>query len=348
MKEEEDIEVAPQSEPAKPAPGRQHRAALWHESFPADPDMRNADGAAPAAERLLDADLPVHEGVRRLVALFNQSLLANVEGAVIGSNSRALHDLRIAIRRIRTVLRAFRKPLRKTSARRIDDDLRDLNRCLGPVRDLDAWIGFCEKADVARRFSKHRLWPKFVAYQKELRRMQCTTVRRHLRGSGFASLRTRVDRFLLAELPAASGAAAAPLGPLFRRALLKSLRRALKLSGLRHSHDPDDLHELRVELRRIRYFCGFFGEMLGPRMSKLSRRAHRVERVLGEMRDADLALARVTMEGPRPPRLLVVELRRLARADAAVVDAEWDKLADRDVVSAARRELKHPPNPKIS
>jgi hypothetical protein len=160
MKEEEDIEVAPQSEPAKPAPGRQHRAALWHESFPADPDMRNADGAAPAAERLLDADLPVHEGVRRLVALFNQSLLANVEGAVIGSNSRALHDLRIAIRRIRTVLRAFRKPLRKTSARRIDDDLRDLNRCLGPVRDLDAWIGFCEKADVARRFSKHRLWPR--------------------------------------------------------------------------------------------------------------------------------------------------------------------------------------------
>ena len=173
--------------------------------------------------------------------------------------------------------------------------------------------------------------------------MQCTTVRRHLRGSGFAALRTRVDRFLLAELAAAGSCATAPIGPLSRRALLKSLRRALKLGGLRHSLDPDELHKLRVELRRIRYFCGSFRELLGPRMLKLSRRAHRVERVLGEMRDADLALARVMREGPRPPRLLVVELRRLARADAAVVDAEWDNLADRDFVSAARRELKHPP-----
>ena len=76
-------------------------------------------------------------------------------------------------------------------------------------------------------------------------------------------------------------------------------------------------------------------------MKKLSRRAHRVERVLGEMRDADLALGRVTREGPRPPRLLVAELRRLARADAAVVDAEWGRLAAPGFITAARRELKH-------
>jgi CHAD domain-containing protein len=341
MQEEGTIgDGARKSGPAVPEPAPPQRAGRWRESFPVDHDLRITQGPVPP-EPLLEANLPLNEGIRRLIGPFHQTLLANVDGAVIGSNSRALHDLRISIRRIRIVLRAFRRPLRKTSAGRIDDDLRDLNRCLGPVRDLDVWIGFCEKGAVARRFSKHRLWPKFVAYQKELRSMQCATVRRHLRGAGFAALRTRIDRFLTAELPAAGGAAAAPIGPLSRRALLKSLRRALKIGGLRHSRDPEELHELRVELRRIRYFCGFFAELLGPRMLKLSRRAHRVERVLGEMRDADLALARVTREGPRPPRELVGELRRLAGADASVVDDEWEKLSDHDLVSAARRELKH-------
>jgi CHAD domain-containing protein len=301
---------------------------------------RAQGGAAPAAARL-DAGLPAYEGVRRLVGPFYQALLANVEGAVIGTDNRALHDLRIAIRRIRSVLRAYRRALRKTSAKRIDADLKALNLYLGPVRDLDVWIGFCEEQAAAGQFSSHRLWPKFITFQRQLRTMQRATVRRHLRGAGFAALRARIDRFLAADLPAAGRAAAAPLGLLSRRAMQKSLRRALKLGGLRHSQVPEELHDLRIELRRLRYFCGFFGEMLGPRMKKLSRRAHRVERVLGEMRDADLALGRVTREGPRPPRLLVAELRRLARADATVVDAEWGRLADPGFVAAARRELKH-------
>jgi len=320
--------------------GRERTAAPWHESFPADLDLRRApDGAATVAPTL-DAGLPAHEGVRRLVGPFYQALLANVEGAVIGTDSRALHDLRIAIRRIRSVLRAYRRALRKTSAKRIDADLKDLNRCLGPVRDLDVWIEFCGKQALAGQFLSHRLWPKFIAFQIQLRTMHRATVRRHLRGAGFAAQRVRIERFLEAELPSGGRAASAPLGPVARRALLKSLRRALKLGGLRHSSVPEELHQLRIELRRLRYFCGFLGDMLGPRMHKLSRRAHRVERVLGEMRDADLALARVTTEGPRPPRLLVAELRRLAKADAAVVDAEWGRLADPEFIAAARAELK--------
>ena len=318
---------------------RPKTAAPWRESFPADHDLRSAQGAA--AGPTLDAGLPSHEGVRRLVGPFYKALLSNVEGSVIGTDSRALHDLRIAIRRIRSVLRAYRRTLRKTSAKRIDADLKDLNRCLGPVRDLDVWIGFCELQAAAGELSSHRLWPKFIAFQRQLRTMQRATVRRHLRGARFAALRARIDRFLAAELPAAGRAASAPLGPLSRRAMQKSLRRALRLGGLRHSQAPEELHELRIELRRIRYFCGFFGEMLGPRMKKLSRRARRIERVLGEMRDADLALARVTREGPRPPRPLVAELRRLARADATVVDGEWQRLAAPEFVTAARRELKH-------
>jgi CHAD domain-containing protein len=331
------------SGPARPEPDRTHPVGgPWHESFPADHDLRGAQEIVPTQERLLEASLSVKECVRRLVGPFHRSFLANIEGSVTGSDINALHDLRIAIRRIRTVLRAFRRSLRKTSAKRIDADLKNLNQCLGPVRDLDVWIAFCEKESTSGGFSNHRLWPKFIAFQKELRRLQHTTVRRHLRGAGFYALRTRIDRFLEVELPEAGGSASEPLGPVSRRALLKSLRRMSKLGGLRHSCVAEELHELRIELRRIRYYCGFFEEMLGPRIHKLSRRAHRVERVLGEMRDADLALARVTREGPRPPRLLVKELRRLARADEAVVDAEWQKLADPEFIAAIRRELKHP------
>jgi CHAD domain-containing protein len=282
----------------------------------------------------------MNEGVRRLVGLFHQSLLANVGGALDGSTTEPLHDLRIAIRRIRCVLRAFRKPLRKTSAKRIDDDLRRLNRALGTVRDLDVWIAFCERMAAEGDYAKHRYWPKFMVYQKGLRHLHHATVRRHLRGAGFAALRMRINRFLFLELAAAVGQAAEPIGPLARRAIAKTLRQALKLREWRYSSVPEERHELRIALRRVRYYCGFFEEMLGPGVHKLGRRAQRVERVLGDMRDADLGLDRVLNEGPRPPRRLVEQLRRLAQADATEIESQWAKFSDPKFVGAMRAELK--------
>jgi CHAD domain-containing protein len=315
------------------------QAARWREAFPADLDLQAVRSGSPAP--LLAAGMSIHEAARRLLALQDRVMRANVEGALRGAGDQPLHDLRIAIRRMRVVLRAFRKPLGLASAVRIDRDLQQLNRTLGLARDLDVWIGFFSNEAVSRQFTGHRLWAGFVRHQLELRRLQQATVRRQLHGARFRALAARIDRLLRVELPAAEAAGPPqPLAGPARRAVGKHLRMVLRHGDLRRSRSPEKLHRLRIALRRLRYLGGLLGEVLGRPVRKLGRRTHAIERVLGEMRDADLALARIRQEGPAPPRLLVRQLERLRRADTAVLEAAWNRLVEPAFILPLRRELK--------
>jgi CHAD domain-containing protein len=315
------------------------RAAQWREAFPADIDIRLVGGGPHPT--LVGRSVPVHEAIRRLLSLHDRTILINVQGALAGHGDEALHDLRIAIRRMRTVLKAFRQTLAGTAAARIERELQELNRILGVARDLDVWIGFFSRESVSSQFTGHRLWAGFVAHQLELRRLQQVTVRRHLHGAGFNALRLRIARFLRLELAraAAAGPGASVAAPA-RQAVRKSLRRAMELGHLRRSHSPEKLHRLRIALRRVRYLGGFFGPALGRSVRRLTRRAHALERLLGEMRDADLALARIRQEGPTPPRLLVRQLDKLRQADSAAMESAWARLQDPAFLLSLHRQLK--------
>jgi CHAD domain-containing protein len=323
---------SPGIEPAR------RQAALCREAFPVDLDLRLLAGPAPVP--LLKRSLSLPEGVQRLLFLQYRTMEANVRGAVAGDGEEALHDLRIAVRRMRAVLRAFRKPLAGTSAARIDGDLQRLNRVLGLARDLDVWIGFFSTESVSAQFTGHRLWARFVAHQLELRRLQQATVRRQLHGSGFAALQLRIGRLLRVELPAAAASSPEPsLERSARRALLKSLRRALDLGSLRKSRSAEKLHRLRIALRRLRYLGSFFAPVLGRPVRRLTRRTHALERMLGEMRDADLVLSRIAQEGPTPPRLLVRQLERLRKADGTALEEAWGRFEDPVFIRGLRRAL---------
>jgi len=315
------------------------QAGLWREAFPVGLAFRLLKGGAHPA--LIGPAVLLPEAIRRLLFLQFRTILINVEGALAANSDEALHDLRIAIRRMRTVLRAFRGPLAGTAARRLESDLQQLNRVLGIARDLDVWIGFFSRESVSSQFTGHRLWAGFVSHQLEVRRLQQVTVRRQLHGARFNALRARITRFLRQELPRLAGIGPeVPVAGPARQAVRRSLRRAMELGHLRRSHSPDKLHRLRIALRRVRYLSGFFGPALGRPVRKLARRTHALERVLGEMRDADLALARIRQEGPTPPRLLVRQLDRLRQADSATVEAAWARLEEPAFLLGLHRLLK--------
>jgi hypothetical protein len=109
----------------------ERKADLWRQVFPLELQFVRAARRPAGSAPLLSPDLPVVEGARRLLYLGFSSLLANVHGALDGTDREALHKARVGIRRMRVVLRAFRKPLKPTSAARIDRDLQHLNAVLG-------------------------------------------------------------------------------------------------------------------------------------------------------------------------------------------------------------------------
>jgi CHAD domain-containing protein/CYTH domain-containing protein len=95
----------------------------------------------------LPAGLPsllVHEGSRRLALVHLEEAAAARTRLASSSDTEALHDYRVALRRLRSCLRAYRKPLRSSVSRKKLRQLRRLARGTNRSRDLEvhlAWLG---------------------------------------------------------------------------------------------------------------------------------------------------------------------------------------------------------------
>jgi len=317
------------------------KADLWRGVFAEQIQLAPAPPAKAAPPALIGPDLHALEAARRLMSRQLKIVVLNVDGALKGEDSRPLHDIRVAIRRLRALLRAFRGPLRRTPAKSVHAAFGRLNEALGPARDLDVWVDFLTRSDVRRDLARSPRWRGFVRHQQEHRLLELATVCRHLGGPGFGALRARAGRLLRVQIPQAI--AAGPPGSLkklARRTLRKDLRRALKLARLRESDDPEDLHRLRVALRKARYLGEFFSPVLGDAVGELTGRLHAVEQALGKIHDIDVGLERVSREGPPPPRRLADHLRDRRAGLQARLDKEWRRLENCVAQRAVREALK--------
>lgn len=82
--------------------------------------------------------------LRRLAFQINRAARA-------GKDAGAIHDLRVAIRRLRRCLRVFSEFYPGDSWKKIRSDLRKLMRAAGRVRDRDVALALMAEAGAARR-----------------------------------------------------------------------------------------------------------------------------------------------------------------------------------------------------
>jgi CHAD domain-containing protein len=283
----------------------------------------------------------VLEAARRLLSLHFKTVLINVDGALKGDSPDPLHDIRVAIRRTRAVLRAFRKPLAETSAAGVDRVLRRLIRALGPPRDADVFVAFLTSQEVQKQFRNEPGWQEFVRLQVRRRRQLLSVVRRHLAEEELAALKLDMGRLLRVELPRlVRTAPSVSLERLARRRLRKEFCRALALAHLRRSKSSENLHRFRIALRRVRYLGEFFSPVLGATVGKFKERVHAIERSLARVHDTDMGLARLVSSRLKPPRALVSLLKQRRREHLAKLDETWRRLSQPAFQQAVRRKLK--------
>jgi CHAD domain-containing protein len=285
---------------------------------------------APAAEPALTGAGPVD----RLKAVLGQQLalvLAHDPGTRLGSDPEDLHQMRVATRRIRAVLRAARPMLEPGWVEPLREELRWLGTALGPVRDLDVMrehlageIASLEPAD--SRGGRHLL----VLLDRE---------RAEAREAMLAALRS--DRYL-SLLDALEAATRQPKVVDPEVSLLgiaadefRSLRRAMAALG--EAPSDEELHEVRIRGKRARYAAELAEPWGGRRAARFIRRAKAFQDVLGEHQDAVVAAQRIRALAGRvrgaqgalvAGRLLE---RQRQRRDAARADLaqQWAKLERR-------------------
>jgi len=227
------------------------------------------------------------------------------EAAVRNGEPQGLHDLRVAMRRIRSALATFRPILDTSVTEPLREELKWASGRLGEARD----------ADVATDHTDHLLADADLAGLEE---EAVSGLRARLRIDAAAaadivddtldSPRYAATSLLLDELVShppltdkaerdARKVARKRLGHEMRRVeeRVVAARRSVDVSDPEAPHDPDEhvtrLHGVRKAAKRLRYAAETARPVTGKRTRRLGRQAKRVQSELGDHHDAVITRA---------------------------------------------------------
>jgi CHAD domain-containing protein len=304
------------------------KADLWRSVLPLGIQFKPTPAnSAPTPPPFITAETHLMEAARRLLARQYKTFLAHVEGAIDGQDIEHLHEIRLAIRRLRSLMRLFRRHLPDTLADPADDSLRTLAHDLGPARDADVWVDFLHGKNRQLGLDANRLWRTFLEHHTRRQQRHHATVRRCLRSRAVVTLRRHMAELLRVELPRRTRQPApVDLVKFAGQKLRKQVKTARKLKGLRKHDDPSSLHRLRIALRKARYLGEFFAPTLGKPTEKLTRRLKQMEQALGRIHDIDVALDHLHRDGPPPPRVLMSSLKSERLKHRHDIDRAWRRL----------------------
>jgi CHAD domain-containing protein len=242
----------------------------------------------------------------------------------------AVHDMRVAIRRLRSVLRTAKPMLAEQWVDSLRHELDWLAGLLGAVRDLDVL-----REDLGRE--AREIEPGRAARAEALLR-HLVDEHRHARDALLEGMREQRYHELLDAVEAAAEAPQTRRSDLTLEALAAKEFRKLRKRGRGLAAMEDRrLHKTRIRVKRARYATELVERSLGKDAKRLISAAKKLQDVLGEYQDAVVAR----------PRL--VELARLAPdADCAVlagrlieVKEQRKRRARRELPKAWRRVKRH-------
>ncbi|SFQ19529.1 CHAD domain-containing protein [Amycolatopsis arida] len=262
------------------------------------------------------------------------ALLAPEPGARDGADPEELHQMRVAVRRLRVLLKVSGDPL-GPAVGGVRRELGWLGSVLGEVRDLDVLIEHLREVvrgfDEVDREPGERLVAEFGARRERARRRMIAA----LDGDRYPAL--------VRDLRALSGGDVADRGPGgdLVAAVRRSYRKLCRAVAALPDDPPDaDLHALRITSKRLRYVAEAARRAADPkrarRLKQLVKACGRLQAVLGEHQDAVVCARRVReVAGDDPAvcfvagRIVQHEAARRARARA-----RWPETLD-DIHAAA-------------
>ncbi|WP_437508583.1 CHAD domain-containing protein [Sorangium sp. So ce1099] len=311
-------------------------------------------GAKLSAAEFLGPVLLSH--IERVRADARRVVATSAQGEGAEPDVEAVHDFRVALRRLRTLLKPARRIYGKRRLRPIAEGLREFARATGTLRDeevLRETLTALELGEEAR--AAVDAWVARRSHREHEARAHIVELLRQDRPGDAAAPQADAPASEAAAAPQADapshGDGAAPqaglpaaseqlrLEPHLARLERRIGRRKVKRRGARAlarraigdalddvralaTSDPNDgaaMHALRIRFKRLRYSAETFSPLFGEPAERTARSASRLQRRLGQLHDVDEALAQMRgAEGLSPEeRAAVAEALGAERARVA-------------------------------
>jgi CHAD domain-containing protein len=222
---------------------------------------------------------------------------ANLDGTMQNIDIEFLHDLRVSVRRTRSVLRQLRPVFPSSELAGFVSEFRWLQRATGDARDLDVYV---QEFDSLRALAPEPMRP-------DLEPLLAALVRRRAEAHGQMGAALSSQRavnlladwssFLeeLVERPEADRPAArTPIGELAGRRIAKVYERIVTGGRAIDSSSPAEAyHELRKKGKELRYLLELFGAALFDKeaVTPMIKALKALQDVLGRHQDREIQIA---------------------------------------------------------
>ncbi|UXN58287.1 CYTH and CHAD domain-containing protein [Phyllobacterium zundukense] len=248
--------------------------------------------AVKAGSSNLSGEDSVDDGIAKLLSDCQQQILANLCPAETGREPEGVHQLRVALRRLRAALYLLRREFSAPSLQSLDAEAQRFARTLGPARNWDVFIrstvADLEKANLPdiefsalREASAPFREKSYHAVRDSIADPQTN---RFLLSLGLAIEQRSWRNDVASEH---LGILAGPLPEFAARVLDRLERKAIKRGRHFRHLRPEARHKLRLTLKKLRYATAFFLPLYSGQASskKYLKQLSRLQEVLGEAND---------------------------------------------------------------
>jgi CHAD domain-containing protein len=258
-------------------------AELWLAPFP-----QPAENSG-----LLPGDTLAEAGRKTMRFLFAQ-MLSHEEGTRLGEDIEALHDMRVATRRLRAAFEVFDQAFRERALKPHLKGLRTTGRALGTVRDMDVFMEKAQRYIQTLPEEKRPGLDPLLEHWREQREESRKTMLEHLNSLEYARFKRNFNIFLntpgagelLHEEDLIAPRLVRQLVPLLvyeRMASVRAFETYLEDAPI------ERLHMLRIEIKKLRYTLEYFREALGKRAAEAISDLKILQDHLGDLHDAQVA-----------------------------------------------------------
>lgn len=246
----------------------------------------------------LGPDDSMAEAARKTFLFHFQRMLYHEPGTRLGEDIEALHDMRVATRRMRAAFRVFGDYLDLEQMRPFIKGLRRTGRTLGAVRDLDVFWEktqhYLDELPSGHQVDLEPLRMVWKAQRDEARERMLA----YLDGDRYVRFKNRFGEFL--QTPGAGALSVLsekdePIPHRLRHVVPVAIHQ--RLAAVRAYDEwvtgPDvpleRLHQLRIAAKGLRYTVEYFREVLGADAKTVIDQIKGLQDYLGDLQDAVVA-----------------------------------------------------------
>ncbi|HEV2686564.1 MAG TPA: CHAD domain-containing protein [Actinomycetota bacterium] len=274
------------------------------------------------------------------------AMLKREPGVRYGNDAEDLHQMRVAIRRVRAAMVVFEEAL-PARAPRLRQELGWLGSLLGAVRDLDVQLEQIGAWSAAAEPAEREALDVVTAVLDDRRTKARARLVAAMDSRRLIRLNTSMERFLVHGPIKRSPSARVPILEAAPEVVAHGYRKVVAIGDhISDGSPPQALHALRIRAKRLRYTVEFLEPIYGKPARAYAKRLVDLQDVLGRHQDDVVAIATLREIALDPPQKIgqpiVFALGTLAeryRTDASGARARFPKRY-RNVVGDRWRKLR--------